>query len=204
MSLDYAVLGFLSADDLSGYDLKTRCFDGAIPHFWTADQAQIYRTLDRLEQAGRVTSRRLRQTNRPDRKVYSITRSGRESLAEWLAHAHEPTPYRDPLLIQLYFADEIPCESTVELLATQREMHQERLDELRLSTSVFVADSTRAQSRAAELRRMTYDATMAAERATIDWLDDCIEILHAECDAPEGTQRSLFGNGSRTTGRKPR
>ena len=80
MSLDAAILGFLGERPRSGYDLKTRCFDGVARDFWTADQAQIYRTLERLQAAKLVRSSRKRQTGKPDRKVYSVTAAGSASL----------------------------------------------------------------------------------------------------------------------------
>ena len=53
MSLRFAILGFLSVRPFSGYDLK-RAFDQSVRHFWTADQAAIYRTLGELESKGLV------------------------------------------------------------------------------------------------------------------------------------------------------
>ena len=105
MSLDYAILGFLQGADLSGYDLKTRCFDHEAAHFWTADQAQVYRTLDRLEARGDVTVTPKRQRNKPDRKVYSITGDGRDRLRTWAEEPHPLPPYRDPFLIQVRFSE---------------------------------------------------------------------------------------------------
>ena len=66
MSLDAAILGFLREHPRSGYDLKTRCFDDATKDFWTADQAQIYRTLERLQGAKLLTATRKRQAGKPD------------------------------------------------------------------------------------------------------------------------------------------
>src|SRR5579875_1236367 len=44
MSLTHAILGFLNRQPMTGYDLKTQCFDISVAYFWPADQAQIYRT----------------------------------------------------------------------------------------------------------------------------------------------------------------
>jgi PadR family transcriptional regulator AphA len=49
MSLDHAILGFLSYSPFTGYDLK-KFFDQSVRHFWLADQSQIYRTLSRLNE----------------------------------------------------------------------------------------------------------------------------------------------------------
>jgi DNA-binding PadR family transcriptional regulator len=66
MSLRQAILGFLSIRPLSGYDLK-RTFDQSVRHFWSADQAAIYRMLGELEADGLVEYERIAQETRPDR-----------------------------------------------------------------------------------------------------------------------------------------
>ncbi len=194
MSLDYAILGFLSEGDHSGYDLKTRCFDDEASHFWTADQAQIYRTLDRLERGRLVSARRVRQTGRPDRKVYTLTRSGREALDEWLTSPHHTPPHRDSFLIRLRFGSEVPAEALIAILETERLSRQERLGDLRVRYAEYA--HPRTADRRAEFARMTVEAALANERATIDWLDDCIETLRSEQAASETgmlPQRQLFG-----------
>lgn len=194
MSLDHALLGFLAGEDLSGYDLKTRCLDERIAHFWTADQAQIYRTLERLERSRLVTTKRHRQQRRPDRKVFSITRAGREALDEWLGTPHPLPSYRDAFLIQVYFGADIPTDRLVAVLETHRELRQERL--LALRAAARSADLERdARDPAAALRRMSFNAAMASERSAIDWLDDCLEEL-ASFEIPAGAQRTLFPSGA--------
>src|SRR3954454_17398860 len=84
MSLTHAILGILQTQSLTGYDLKTQCFDRSIAHFWPADQAQIYRTLDKMTEQGWIESQIEFQDNRPNRKVYSITESGHAELRQWL------------------------------------------------------------------------------------------------------------------------
>lgn len=180
MSLEHAILGFLKSEDLTGYDLKTRCFDRVASHFWTADQAQVYRTLDRLERDGLVTAKIRRQTGKPDRKVYAITAAGQDSLAEWLSE-HHPTPaFRDPFLIQLYFLGDLSTDASSHILYMARDEHQERLESLRTRASTFRGGDPRTGQTTdlgSELQRMTLVAAMARERAAIDWLDDCIDAV---------------------------
>ena len=129
MSLDAAILGFLGERPRSGYDLKTRCFDGAARDFWTADQAQIYRTLERLQAAKLVSAARKRQSGKPDRKVYSLTELGRQTLSAWLGSLVPLSPPREAFLIQLYFAAESSDDDLVEHLRARRALHQARLDD---------------------------------------------------------------------------
>lgn len=103
MSLEYAILGFLNYHPYTGYDLK-KIFDSSVQHFWLADQSQIYRTLSRLTEQGYAVMEKVPQEDRPDRKVYHITESGREELMRWLSG---PTPMGSPHsapLIQVFFA----------------------------------------------------------------------------------------------------
>lgn len=118
MSLRHALLGFLSIRPMSGYDLKRRV-DESVGHFWTADQAAIYRTLSELDAHGLVTHERVAQRSRPDRKVFHLTEAGRETLDAWLAAPLPPVPRREPLLVKLFFAGRIDSGALRELLTAE-------------------------------------------------------------------------------------
>jgi len=191
VSLDHAILGFLADGDLSGYDIKTRCVDRDASHFWTADQAQVYRTLDKLETARYVTSKEKLQSGRPNRKLYSITQAGRGRLDEWLATPHTLPPYRDPFLIQVYFGSELSDEALADVLERAREQRQSRLGHLRERATSHAMALGSSADRPALMHRMTLDAAMASERAAIDWLDDSLETLRSLA-TDTGPQRRLF------------
>jgi PadR family transcriptional regulator, regulatory protein AphA len=196
VSLDLAILGFLSSHPKTGYELKTRCFSGPAGALWAADQAQIYRTLDRLAKDGQVSVTRRRQAGKPDRKVYELTRAGTEALDEMLAAVAAPPPLRDPFLLQLYFGHTLDDDALVEILTARREAHQQRLDELRELSDELSKDHSLAP-RDAVLRHTAFDGAIAQQRALIDWLDDCVEA--ASDGALPGSnrgigQRHLFGS----------
>jgi PadR family transcriptional regulator AphA len=186
MALEHAILGFLSREPMTGYDLKTRCFDEAAGHVWTADQAQVYRTLEQLASRGLVRSRLVPQRGRPDRKVYSLTKRGRTALSEWLSRPEPPAQVRDPFLLHLFFAPDLPDDEIVRLLAGARDVYQRRLDELRGSAREELDEWARrtGRRRDAELRRMTLAASTAAARSAIDWIDDSIEAVGRGLPAP--------------------
>jgi PadR family transcriptional regulator AphA len=83
MSLENALLGLLNHRPMAGYDLK-RIFDDTIGFFWSAQMSQIYRELNKLEEKGLVKSTIEPQEKRPDRKVYQLTKEGRETFLSWL------------------------------------------------------------------------------------------------------------------------
>jgi len=126
MSLRYAILGFLTIRPLSGYDIK-RFFNASVRHFWSADQAAIYRTLAELEADALVGHERVQQQTRPDRKEYHITPLGVEAFDAWVATPAPAVVRREPLLLKLFFAsrlsrDDLASVLTAEITAVDAEM----------------------------------------------------------------------------------
>jgi PadR family transcriptional regulator, regulatory protein AphA len=113
MSLEHAILGFLSYRCFSGYDLK-KVFDSSIQHFWPAKQSQIYKTLSRMAELGWAEIEVVEQTDRPDRKVYHITDTGREEFRRWLVTPIEFAENRSAPMIQVFFSGQL---SDAEILA---------------------------------------------------------------------------------------
>lgn len=125
MKLRHAILGLLSHGPQSGYDLS-RAFAGSVVNFWHADQSQVYRTLDRLEADGAISTRVIAQTGRPDRRVHSLTPEGRAELDAWLASPLEPRLDKDPLLARIFFAARLGHERVDALLEeAERALRQE-------------------------------------------------------------------------------
>lgn len=176
MSLEHAILGLLDERPRSGYELKTQCFDGPLRPLWTADQAQIYRTLERLRRAGLVTATRKRRSGRPDRRLYELTPAGNVALERWLATPEKPPIIRDPLLLKLYFGERTDDEDLLAVLRSYRNEHQRRLDELRDAAARLAAERG-LTDRAAVLRQTSVDGAAVHARATVDWLDDCIDAI---------------------------
>jgi DNA-binding PadR family transcriptional regulator len=116
MSLDHAILGFLQYGPSTGYDLKAR-FDLSVQHFWPADQSQIYRTLARLAEHGWAEREVVPQDDRPDRKVYRITGQGRAELRRWLGEELTVKGGRSALLVQIFFAGQLPDEELLAIFA---------------------------------------------------------------------------------------
>jgi DNA-binding PadR family transcriptional regulator len=178
MSLEAAIMGFLAEQPRSGYDLKTRCFAEEAAAFWTADQAQIYRTLERLQSAGMVACTRQRQMGKPDRKVYRLTAAGAVALASWLATPFSAPAPRDGLLLQLFFSAALTDGEITANLSARRCTHQARLEHLRREVTSH-SEHPLLSDRARVLREAAFDGAIAHERASIDWLDDTIEAIES-------------------------
>jgi DNA-binding PadR family transcriptional regulator len=100
-TLGYAVLGLLSREELSGYDLKL-WMERPLGYFWNARHSQIYPELARLEEEGFVTHTLVEQSGKPDKKVYRITAEGLEVLKEWVVQPPVSRSVRDELTLKAY------------------------------------------------------------------------------------------------------
>jgi PadR family transcriptional regulator AphA len=106
MSLDFALLGFLKKGPATGYELQKK-IEKSINHFWTSTQSQIYRTLNTMEENALIVSEIHYQDEKPNKKVYSITKKGKEALVEWLSSPINIPNHRNPFLIQFFFSGSI-------------------------------------------------------------------------------------------------
>jgi len=126
-TLGYAILGLLSREELSGYDL-TRRMAGQVGYFWSARHSQIYPELAKLEDGGHVTHIVVEQTERPDKKVYKITAEGLDALKEWVIQPPVSRPIRDELTLKAYSVWLADKEEAARLFREEELRHEEQLN----------------------------------------------------------------------------
>jgi len=127
-AVTWALLGLLALGERSGYDIK-RAIDRSIRHFWAASYGQIYPELKRLEEAGWVAGKDAGRGGR-SRRVYRITAQGRRELDGWLHGYETRIELRDESLLRLFFADTLPRDEALGLLAARREGYRMMLEYL--------------------------------------------------------------------------
>ena len=130
MSIKYVILGFLSETPLTGYDLKKRFSESEIFH-WSGNNNQIYRTLVDLHAEKLVTIEVQYQESKPPRKIYTLTEAGRMALHDWLLTPPELPQFRNNLVMQLTWADQLEPRTLDRLLATYADELYEHLLVLR-------------------------------------------------------------------------
>jgi len=128
-AVTWAVLGLIALRPRSGYDIK-RIVDRSIRHFWAASYGQIYPELKRLEEIGWIEGDDAPRGGR-SRRVYRITHKGTEALRGWLAGYETRIEMRDESLLRLFFADTLPREYALGLLAARREGYRQMLEYLK-------------------------------------------------------------------------
>jgi DNA-binding PadR family transcriptional regulator len=179
MSLKHAILGFLSFKSFTGYDLK-KAFDHSIQHFWPANQSQIYRTLAELKNDGMVDQEVIEREERLDMKVYHITEVGKEELHRWLSTPLQPTDYREPFLIQVYFGGLLSDEEFVNLLQHEIRAMEERLA---VYDSIYKMYQERVDSsedpRSLFLSVTTLEYGILSNQISLEWLKSVIERVQS-------------------------
>ena len=78
------LLALLAKEPLHAYELRARLALALGPLAEALNEGQVYVTLARSEKAGLVSSVRVGQADRPDRKVYELTEAGRDCVESWL------------------------------------------------------------------------------------------------------------------------
>jgi PadR family transcriptional regulator, regulatory protein AphA len=117
----YIVLGLIEQiGPATPYDLK-RMAQVSTFNFWAVPHTQLYTECARLATDGLLSEQR-EQTGRR-RRIYRLTKPGREALAEWLAEpTEELEEIRDPATLKLFFGGD-----PAQLAAAQLAAHTRRL-----------------------------------------------------------------------------
>ena len=182
MSLDYAILGFLKYQPLSGYDLKKQ-FDASVRHFWSADQSQIYRTLARLTGQGWVKMEVIEQSEHPDRKVYHITSAGRAELHAWLLGPMAVWEGRSAPLVHLFFAGELSDEELLKKAQELAQQFREMLEIYRQISASGMQDQqaiVTGQPREAYCWMLTLESGFQFAQSQLDWIESVIRRIEAK------------------------
>lgn len=160
MSVKHALLGLLTENPKHGYDLK-RDFDERLGEIWNLNYGQIYTTLERLMRDGLVELfDEVSQEDKPDKKIYRITSSGRDELQDWLVKPlkHEPRTLRDELFLKLLFIDLTDPEMLLQQIREQHSVYMAHM--MQLTNRKYQIDVT--------ARRALDTADNEAERQVVE------------------------------------
>ncbi|MGE5449967.1 MAG: PadR family transcriptional regulator [Methanomassiliicoccales archaeon] len=179
MSLQYAILGMLTYEPRTGYELKA-FFDHSINFVWTAKLSQIYRELANLEDKGYVTSMLEMQEGRPDKKIYTVTGVGKQAFQDWVEKfpSSLSTAVRDEFSVHVFFGSRIdPEEITFQLKRFIKEKQEELVSLARVMQ--LIEDFTHRDSYHNEefYWRLMHKRTLATCHTVINWAEDSIREI---------------------------
>ncbi|KZY84573.1 hypothetical protein A3741_29415, partial [Oleiphilus sp. HI0069] len=129
MSLKHAILVLLETEPGSGYDLLKQFKEG-LGYFWNASHQQIYQQLKVLLEQDFISCNNIKQTDKPDKKVYDITAKGVEELKQWLSAQVKPNKTNDALLVKVFGGHLIDQNNLLEEIEAHQALHQKTLQSL--------------------------------------------------------------------------
>lgn len=197
MSLPHALLGLISYQPSTGYELRIT-FSKSVQFFWNATLPQIYRTLNQMESQGWLTVKVEPQEGKPSRKIYSITEEGMGELKRWLVSKPEITPERNPLLLKLFFGRMIDAEALNKIIVGCQEYHKKLLEQYDTETVnviQYYADACSSKADAA-FWRLTLDFGQRYSKMVTEWCDHVLRTISpTNASVPENKQKAAQTQG---------
>jgi len=180
MALTHSILATLvgKGKPCSGYDLA-KDFNSSIGFYWKTTHQQIYRELAKLEADKMVTSELIKQKDRPDKKIYTVTDEGRRHLIDWIALPSKPTPIKEDMLIKMYVGYLVPSNLLIKELEDLKKIHEERLELFREYEKKFFSD-IKSLSERGKYRYLNLRSGISFETGRIEWCEEAINFLKQE------------------------
>lgn len=179
MEIKYALLGFLSWQSFSGYDLK-KMMEGSELFYWSGNNNQIYTGLVQLHKDGCVEAHAQPSEKMPNRKIYRITSVGLEALRQWLVSAPELPQFRKPFLIQLAWSYELHKDEIEALLAKYEYELQMRVAVLNEQQKRGVVLNPARTPRENYLWRKIFENNLRNYNAELDWVKEVRREMPAD------------------------
>lgn len=182
VALEHALLVSLSERSGTGYQL-TRRFDRSIGHWWRASHQQIYKTLARMTENGLVTYVEQAQDGKPDKKVYSVTDTGREALSAWIRTPGKDSTDQRELAVKIRGAVPADLPGLRAEIRRVRDLHAER-------EAMFLGFAARDYPDPTSLTGTTLQQYLVlrggvlSEHATVEWLDEVLATLLQHSPSP--------------------
>jgi DNA-binding PadR family transcriptional regulator len=116
------VLALLAKEPSSGSRLRARLNDALGPLGDAVNEGQIYVILSRLEKAGLIARLAGPEAKAPDagRKVYELTATGQERVADWLSEISWPKPDLAEFHLKLVAAAQAGLADPIAIVDAQR------------------------------------------------------------------------------------
>lgn len=175
--LKHGILGLLNYGDMTGYEIMT-VFRDSLNYFWQAQTSQIYRELQGLEKNGWIKSTHIKQENKPDKNLLSITEEGKKELVAWLKDDNGKSFMRNPLMMKTFFRGECSIDENIDFFKNLPERE-----------TVFPEGTEKAKAISSEYQKyapdplkalywkFTIDFGIRYEQLLREWSEQCIKTL---------------------------
>ena len=166
MSLRYALLGLLSDQTMSGYDLTKR-FEESLGNVWQARHSQIYPELNKLNEEGLIE---IVAEGPRGRKDYRATPEGREAVRDWLLNTEPEWGLRSEPMLRSFFLWMLEPAEAREYLENYQQWFAERL-----SAHQAIKEHWKPETEGEKAAFIVLEAGILQAEAAIKWADWAIE-----------------------------
>ena len=170
-ALEYALLGFLRSGPAHAYEIYRRFAQTEILRLvWHIKQSRLYVLLDRLTEAGYLTSTVEAHGNRPPRNVLHLTPSGESAYRSWVVEpVQHGRDFRQEFMVKLYFALFEGKEVVAALIKGQQEMARRSQARFQQQLATLPQDDV--------LDRLVMQFRIEQMKAMLAWLEICDTTL---------------------------
>lgn len=176
-STPYALLGLLSIEPMSGYDIR-RELQESLSFFWNESYGQIYPALRRLTAQGLIAPVDHGPKDGRDRRAYSITPRGRSCLRQWLGEAPRPVRVSDEFLLKIFLSRLAPAGACRDHITRHLAQSRERLGEYENIRKLVLAERHGHPHLKFWLLLLDHGITM--RRAEMRWCEEALRALTSE------------------------
>jgi PadR family transcriptional regulator AphA len=169
----FAVLGFLSIAPMSGYQMR-QLMQKSTAHFWSESDGQLYPMLAKLATHKLITAE-TSETDRREKKIYTITALGKVELNNWLMQAAETNSVRNEFMLKLFFSGNVLPDITLAHVQAYRYKTKTLLTQLNETLEQLEHDKENSNHLPYWLFSVEYGKQMAEAKLT--WCDKVISTL---------------------------
>ena len=172
----FAILGCLSIKPMSAYDMK-QFMARSTNYFWAEREGQLYPTLKQLTDQGLVDFEEVEAAKSGTKKIFQLTKNGHAALLDWLKQPAQPTPFRNEMLLKLFFGRNISTKDNIKHLEHTAAQCKENISILKH----IKADALKRQTKA-DIRYyvLTIEYGIKTTQAELDWCLEAIISLQQE------------------------
>ena len=172
MNFRYFILGLLSQQPMSGYDIK-RFLDNLDWLIGSPSFGSLYPALHSLLEDELVDVNVVQNENKPTRKIYVIKEEGREALHDWVREPVDDDASLKTFLMRLMLAGNLSESGLVDYLKQRRS----QVALYRESLKPIIGDEGDGGDESELGQHLAFDYGLAVASAELAWLDRTLEQL---------------------------
>lgn len=173
----FIILGMLSHQAMTGYDIKKR-IELTISHFWRVSYGQLYPTLKQLAKEQLVTMAIAQSDKGPSKKVYTLTTSGKKALKQWLQQPVEKESNKYDLMVKLFFGSQLPLTHTKQVILNFKARYQAVLPVFKDFETSLKSVLDQSQDHVHYLLTVLFGIKVYT--AYIEWADEALSYINSK------------------------